>query len=104
MRLHFLAGERTAALRQYRQCVEALQQELGVKPGRRTAALYEQLRADGMGGALLPGRPGREPEAVASSLTDVLGHLTQLQAAVADIEAQIQKAVQAIKTVLNAES
>ena len=104
MRLHSLAGERTAALRQYRQCVEALEQELGVKPSRRTTALYEQLRADGMGGVLLPGGPGRDPDAVALSLTDVLSHLTQLQTAVADIEAQIQKAVQAVKTVLNHEA
>jgi DNA-binding SARP family transcriptional activator len=45
MRLHFLLGDRTAALRQYQRCVEALQEELGVAPSVRTEALYQQIRA-----------------------------------------------------------
>jgi len=46
MRLHFLLGDRTAALRQYQRCAEALQEELGVAPSERTEALYQQIRAD----------------------------------------------------------
>jgi DNA-binding SARP family transcriptional activator len=46
MRLHYLAGNRAAALHQYERCVCALEEELGVKPARRTLALYQQLRAD----------------------------------------------------------
>jgi DNA-binding SARP family transcriptional activator len=35
MRLHYLTGDRTAALRQYERCVHALDQDLGVKPATR---------------------------------------------------------------------
>jgi DNA-binding SARP family transcriptional activator len=46
MRAHYLAGDRTAALRQYERCVAALAEDLGVRPARRTTALYEQLCAE----------------------------------------------------------
>ena len=44
MRMYCLAGNRAAALRQYERCKLALQEELNVKPGRRTSTLYEQIR------------------------------------------------------------
>jgi len=46
MQLHYLAGNRTEALRQYDRCARALGDELGVQPGRRTDALREAIRAD----------------------------------------------------------
>lgn len=46
MRLHFLANNRSAALRQFESCTQALTRELNVKPSKRTLALYEQIRAD----------------------------------------------------------
>jgi DNA-binding SARP family transcriptional activator len=46
MRMHYLSGDRTGALRQYDKCVAALEEELGVKPARWMTALYEQIRAD----------------------------------------------------------
>jgi DNA-binding SARP family transcriptional activator len=46
MRLHYLAGDRTGAIRQYDRCVAALRDELDLAPSRRTEALYEQIRAD----------------------------------------------------------
>jgi DNA-binding SARP family transcriptional activator len=47
MRLHAAAGDRTAALRQYRRCVEVLTSEFGVGPAPETIALHRQLRGDG---------------------------------------------------------
>jgi DNA-binding SARP family transcriptional activator len=44
MRLQYLAGDRTAALRQFEKCANALEKELGVKPDARTMRLYEQIR------------------------------------------------------------
>jgi len=38
------AGQRTAALRQYRECVRILQLELGVPPLKETTTLYERIR------------------------------------------------------------
>jgi DNA-binding SARP family transcriptional activator len=46
MRLRYLAGDRTGAMRQYAACVAALREELDVGPSERTTALYELVRAD----------------------------------------------------------
>ncbi len=46
MRLHYCSGDRTAALRQYSTCCQALQEELGVPPAASTVALYDCIRAD----------------------------------------------------------
>jgi DNA-binding SARP family transcriptional activator len=46
MRLHYLAGDRVGALRQFQRCASALQTELGVKPAKHTLELYEQIRTD----------------------------------------------------------
>jgi DNA-binding SARP family transcriptional activator len=43
IRLYALTGDRGAALHQYRQCVRALSQELGVAPLEETTALFEQV-------------------------------------------------------------
>jgi DNA-binding SARP family transcriptional activator len=46
MRMHYLCGDRTAALRQFEACERALETELGVVPGQQTIELYENIRAD----------------------------------------------------------
>ncbi len=46
MRLHYLAGDRSSALRQHQRCVDALQTELGVQPAQRTTRLYATIVAD----------------------------------------------------------
>ena len=46
IRLHYLAGDRAGALRQFQRCETALQKELGVLPSRRTLELYDQVRTD----------------------------------------------------------
>jgi DNA-binding SARP family transcriptional activator len=60
MRLHALAGDRSAALRQYGLCREALDRELGIPPDAETDALRDRIiRGD------LP--PVREPRATRPS-------------------------------------
>ncbi len=46
MRIYYLQGNRTLALRQYQQCLESLRNELDVKPSRATQRLYEHIRED----------------------------------------------------------
>ncbi|WP_327396842.1 AAA family ATPase [Streptomyces phaeochromogenes] len=46
MRLHYAAGDRTAALRQYERCTSVVDQEFGVLPSADTTVLYEHIRAD----------------------------------------------------------
>ena len=43
MLLYALAGQRTAALRQYRECVRILEQEFGVPPLEETTSLYQKI-------------------------------------------------------------
>lgn len=47
MRLYRLAGDRTAALRQFERCAKALEGELGVAPSRVTVELYDQICSSG---------------------------------------------------------
>ena len=48
IRLYALTGDRGAALQQYRQCVRALSQELGVAPLEETTGLFEQVSEGGL--------------------------------------------------------
>jgi DNA-binding SARP family transcriptional activator len=64
MRLYAWAGRRGAALRQYRECVQVLEQELGVAPLEETTQLYEAIKAN-----QIPSPPGRwEPPEAATAL------------------------------------
>ena len=53
MRLYALAGDRSSALRQYRECLRILDEELGVGPLETTTALYERIAA-GVAVAVVP--------------------------------------------------
>jgi DNA-binding SARP family transcriptional activator/Flp pilus assembly protein TadD len=46
MQLYAWTGQRGAALRQYRECVRILEQELGVPPLEETTELYKTIEAD----------------------------------------------------------
>ncbi len=48
MRLRYLAGDRTGALRQYQRCVEALRTDFGVEPSKETEALLRSIREDSL--------------------------------------------------------
>jgi DNA-binding SARP family transcriptional activator len=52
MMLHWLAGDREAALSQYRLCHDTLQAELDLKPVQETQHLYETI----LRSAVLPNR------------------------------------------------
>lgn len=112
MRLHYLAGDRTAALRQYERCVAALAEELNVKPAKRTVTLYEQIRADAFESVM---SPQTRPEAInnpagfsfssggtsaAVPLAEVLDHLRGLRKSIAKIQRQVQQGIQAVEIVL----
>ena len=88
MNLHYLSGDRTAALRQFERCAAALEEELGVRPDKHTSALYQKIRADQ---ADAPGHaPAADTAAGAASLADVLRHLKQIQTMLADIQSRVQ--------------
>jgi DNA-binding SARP family transcriptional activator len=102
MRLHYLAGDRTAALRQYDRCVAALNQELGVKPDEDTVALYEQIRTNQRVSSSQP-QPNASPALVAAPapLHEILGRLKRFHTVLSDVQCQIQQDIQAVERVLS---
>jgi DNA-binding SARP family transcriptional activator len=95
MRLHGLAGDRTAALRQYQRCVDALAEELGTVPARNTVVLARRLRADRFGPqeAAPPGSADRDPQSPAA-----LGRLQNLQAALIEAERKVEQEIEALES------
>ena len=97
MRLSYLAGYRTDALRQYESCVIALAEELDVGPAKSTRALYEQIRADHLD-ETAPLSPGPASAADTSSpLTEILDRLKQLQATLVYTQRQLQQEIQQVE-------
>lgn len=85
MRLHYRAGDRTAALRQYRRCVAALAEELDVAPAESTQALYQQIRADQVQVAD-QAHPADASATTAGSLSRIQTDLMQLRTILQDVQ------------------
>jgi len=103
MRLHYLNGDRASALRQYAQCMMALKEELNASPSKSTVTLYEQILAD----QLVEDEPASIPRGVVASregagvlLPEVLGRLERLQAALSDLQTQVEQSIQTLKEAL----
>lgn len=102
MRLYYLAGDRTAALRQYDRCVKVLRRELAVSPAARTVALYEQIREERFAGSARSPTPGIVTCASETPpCPQVLDHLKQLHTTLADVQRQLQHAIQAVERTVN---
>jgi DNA-binding SARP family transcriptional activator len=99
MHLHYLAGDRTAALRQYQHCVGALNEELGVKPSRLTVALYDQIRLDEFQASVA--RPVVSPTGDLSVLPTVIDHLRNLRQVLIKIHGQVHKDIKAVEQALD---
>jgi DNA-binding SARP family transcriptional activator len=102
MHLHWIAGHRTKAMRQYQRCEKILLQELGIQPSERTKKLYDQIRADKLDP--LPGdepvlRPSA-PQLDAEGLTGLMGYLRQLQAQLVNLEEQLKRDIHAVAVAL----
>ena len=81
MQLHAWSGARDTALRQYREAVRILDEELGVGPLPETTALYEAIQegrmaAPGAPNAASPAPPAVEPPAAAPALEPLIGRDT----------------------------
>jgi DNA-binding SARP family transcriptional activator len=92
MRLHALGGDRTAAMRQFERCLEALAEELDVEPSQRTHDLHALIRADRFPTVGLPAVS--DDQVIA--LVDVSSHLKHLRATLAEIDQQLQQDIQAV--------
>lgn len=102
MRLQYLAGNRTAALRQYERCSAALDEELGVKPAKFTHALYEQIREDKVNG-LPDSSPTHAPHSLEASShhnPELLGRLNQVSELLTDVQKAAQRGMQTIELLI----
>jgi DNA-binding SARP family transcriptional activator len=97
MRLHYLAGDRTAALRQYERCVCALDEELGVTPARHTVALRRQIEKDQFN-LLLPtlGTTCQSGHTAPSSWPLLRDRLRELQSTLTAFRREIERDIQAL--------
>jgi DNA-binding SARP family transcriptional activator len=102
MRLYYLDDNRTEALRQYERFTEALDSELGVKPTRRTRALYQQIRQDQFNALTAsPATDDTPADTAAAMLPDMLNRLRQLQATLVEMQTQVYKDIQIVDCLLN---
>jgi DNA-binding SARP family transcriptional activator len=93
MRLHYLDGDRTTALREYERCAAALAREFDLPPCQETAALYTIIRADRREAlALRPSAPD----------ADLQAQIEQLQNSLAEFQGMIQRELAAIAGLLRA--
>ena len=91
MRLYYLAGDRTSALRQYRKCVTMLQEELEVEPAESTRLVYEMIRADKLDSLTQPAQANetRSTKTEKEPLRAVFSHLSAFQKELSQIQKQL---------------
>ena len=102
MRLYYMAGNRTAALRQYERCVAFLQTELGVEPSARTVSLYWQIHSELPlpPAGIVSERDGITFTEAPPPLSQALHQLKQLQTVFVEAECQLQQTIQAVEVAL----
>ena len=97
IRLHGWAGQRSAAMRQYRSLVRVLDRELAVRPLPETTRLYDDVRAGRLGPppvAATPSASSTVPASSTASLTwPLVGRTAELAALHAAWEATAKPAV-----------
>jgi DNA-binding SARP family transcriptional activator len=102
MRLHCLAGDRAAALRQYEHCVCALDEELGVKPGSLTVALRHQIEADQLSpSVLVPPQAVERPRMSPFPWPLALSRLRELQSILTDAQREIGYDIHTLELAIN---
>jgi DNA-binding SARP family transcriptional activator len=97
MRLQYLAGDRAGAIRQFQRCVAALQEELGIRPSRRTREVYERICADQLDP--VPARPAAPEENHAISPV-FKPDLRELKAQLVELQHHVQFQIQRIDAAL----
>jgi DNA-binding SARP family transcriptional activator len=99
MRLQYLAGDRTAALRQYERCDAALDEELGVKPAGNTQGLYQQIFDDSFDRTAPPELSVGTEEL--SLLPSVVSRLNQLRRMLTDVKSHVSQDLETINRALD---
>jgi DNA-binding SARP family transcriptional activator len=101
MRLHYRAGNRTGALRQYETCVAMLRRELDIEPANSTLLLYQQICSDQGDVPAHVVAPGAQAAVDLNELRDILLHLGQVQATLVQSIQQVQREIGRIETLVH---
>ncbi len=99
MRMQYLAGDRTAALRQYERCCSALDEELGVKPARHTQALYQQIFDDTFDRTAPPEKSVGTSEF--ALLPNVVARLSKLKHMLTEVKSHVSQDLETIERALD---
>jgi DNA-binding SARP family transcriptional activator len=94
MRLYYLSGDRTAAIRQYERCKAALADALSVVPGQLTQNLYEYICADNKAGVMFNGQAISRATAKAESFPELINYLLEMKSMIEVMELQVLKQLQ----------
>jgi DNA-binding SARP family transcriptional activator len=100
MRLRYLAGDRTSALREYEHCAEVLIDELGVQPTQQTKALYQQV----LDGSLADKRFSQaEAQAILPGfdLDPVLDRFRGVQSTMEELQGKLRRELSALEGALS---
>lgn len=104
MRLYYLAGDRTSALRQFQRCAGALEEELGVKPAKKTEELYTFVVEDRpIANYLVEGETQRLGGSISESTIDLplaTTHLKRLQKMLTEVQQSVHQDLETIENVL----
>jgi DNA-binding SARP family transcriptional activator len=102
MRLHYLNGDRAKALGVYEQCSTALDEELGVRPSKRTTAFYKQILTEQL---VMPKPPAANPQPALESanapLIQALSHLARLQELLTELQNEVEQSMQQVEQALS---
>src|SRR5690606_35507187 len=94
MRLYYVAGDRTGALRQFQRCTTALREELSVSPSPQTIALYQRILGNSETSRTRPIEESRPEDADGEGL---LASLRRLREALETFESQVTRQIDALK-------
>jgi len=100
MRLHYFAGDRSGALRQFQRCSAALGEELGVKPSKRTMELHEQIRTDGLKEPGFPQAEKAPPIGEAAPSTALLLRLKRIRAILMNLQHRVERDIREVDRAL----
>jgi DNA-binding SARP family transcriptional activator len=109
MRLYYLAGDRTEALRQYERCVALLHKELNVGPARQTVALYKEICADQprfdatTQAPIIPQQASAIPSAMAPSLAELLAQFQHAENVLTEVQQAMRQNIQQLETLLQSQ-
>ncbi len=106
MRLHWLNGDRHAALAQYKRCAQILRDQLGIAPMKETTNIYHQMLNNQFNPAPAPNRASIEAQkadgdgAMQSVAERALLKLEQLREVIEEVNAEMLKIEKILNTTL----